>query len=101
MMQQPIQDRRRDQRVAKDFSPRPEAVVRGEDNGASLIPPGDELEEEVGAVLIKRDVADLIDDQQRRQGIRLEAFLQPVLGRRVGARAMRLMAEVNRVREPW
>ncbi len=52
-------------RIAKDLSPFREAAVRSEDHGALLIASVDELEEQIAAAAHDRQVADLIDDQQR------------------------------------
>ena len=79
-MQQAIEDRRGDDGIAKHLTPLAEALVGGEDNRAPLIAPRDELEEEVRPMLVNRDVADLVDDQQLGQTILLEALLEPILG---------------------
>jgi hypothetical protein len=63
-MQDAIEDRRGDDTIAKDLTPAAEALVAGEDHRAALVPAADELEEEVGAGAIDRQVADLVDDQQ-------------------------------------
>jgi 8-oxo-dGTP pyrophosphatase MutT (NUDIX family) len=63
MMEQAVQDRRRNDRVPKDLCPLAKALVEGENDGASLLAARDELEEEVGAVLVNGDVAVRINDQ--------------------------------------
>ena len=70
VVEEAIEDGRRDDGIAEDLAPRAEALVAGQDDGAALVATGDELEEEVGAVAIDRDVADLVDHEQR--GLREE-----------------------------
>jgi len=41
-------------------------LVAGQDHWAALVVPADELEEQVGAHAVDRQVADLVDDQQSR-----------------------------------
>jgi hypothetical protein len=86
VLQQPIQDRRGNDRVPKDLPPLAEALVGGQHPSAALIAARDELEEEMGTMLIQRDVADLVDDQQFGQPIVLEALLQSILSLRFGQR---------------
>ena len=50
--------------VAEDLAPLFEAAVGGDDDRAALVAPGDEREEEVGRAALKRQVADLVDDEQ-------------------------------------
>jgi hypothetical protein len=81
-MQQAIQDGRGDDGVPKHLAPLAEALVGGEHDRAPLIAAGDELEEEVRPMLVNRDVADIVDDQQLGQTILLESLLEPILGLR-------------------
>src|SRR5262249_15761700 len=60
VVQQPVEDRRGDHRVAKDVAPGAEALVAGDDERAALVAAADELEEEVGALPIHGAVADLV-----------------------------------------
>ena len=53
-------------RVAEDVAPGAEALIAGQDDRAPLVAARDQLEEEIGAVAVDRDVADLVDDQQLR-----------------------------------
>ena len=62
--------------VAQDLAPLLEAFIGGQHSGCALIAPVDELEEEHGAGLADRQVADLVDDQERRIGEDLEAASQ-------------------------
>jgi len=77
-MQNPVEDGRGDDAVAKDLAPAAEALVAREDHRASLVAAADELKEEIGAGAIDRQVADLGDDQQSRHGVDLEALVESV-----------------------
>ena len=76
VMQQPIDERSGHDLVAQDLAPLLEAFIGGQHSGCALIAPVDELEEEHGAGLADRQVADLVDDQERRIGEDLEAASQ-------------------------
>ena len=65
MVQQPVDERRRHDLVAEHVSPFLESLVRGQHRRRPLVPGVDQLEEEHGAVLADRQVADLVDDEQR------------------------------------
>ena len=61
MVEQPIQDGGGDGAViVEDGWPEFEGFVGGEDDRATFIALADDLEEEVGAVLVDRKIADLI-----------------------------------------
>ena len=62
--------------VTQDLTPLLEPFVGREDGGCALIAPVDELEEEHGAGRADRQVADLVDDQERGIGEDLEAASQ-------------------------
>ncbi|WP_422663742.1 hypothetical protein [Sphingobium sp.] len=68
LVQQPVQQRGRDDGIAEDLSLFGKAAIGGEDHGALFIACVDELEEEVGAVWGDRQVSDLVDDEQRCPG---------------------------------
>src|SRR5262249_19216791 len=68
-----------DHGVPEDLAPRPEALVARDDDRAALVASADELEEEVGALAIDRDVADLVDDQDLRLGEQFEPLVETVL----------------------
>ncbi len=53
----------RDHGVAEDLAPGLEATVRGDDDRAALVAPGDQGEEQVGGLALERQVADLVDDE--------------------------------------
>lgn len=50
--------------VGEGLSPAPKGQVAGHQNRADLAAGGDQLEEQVRGVLVKRNVADLVDDDQ-------------------------------------
>src|SRR5260221_14165846 len=78
-MEQPIEQRGGDDRAAEDVAPFGEASVGGEDHCALLVPRVDQLEEEVAAAGGDRQVADLVDDQQRGPAEEADAFAQRTL----------------------
>jgi hypothetical protein len=55
-------------------------AVGGQDYGPPLIPSGNQLEKEMGAMTIDRDIADFIDDKQFGLAVELERFFDPVFG---------------------
>ncbi len=97
-MQQPVEDRGGDDAVAEDLAPGAEALVAGQDHGPAFIAPADELEEQVRALAVDRQVADLVDDEQPRGGVDLQLFFQPPFGVRLGQLSIRLAAVVNSTR---
>src|SRR5262245_28415967 len=56
-----VQDRGRDHPVPEDLSPAAEALIAREDHGAALVAAADQLEEQVGALAVDGQVADLVD----------------------------------------
>ena len=64
MVDDAVDHRGGDDLVAEDAGPGAERQVGRQDQGGVLVPGGDELEEEVGGVLLEGQVADLIDDDQ-------------------------------------
>ena len=79
MVQEPVEQCGRDDRIAEDLTPFREAAVRGEDHGPLFVAGVDELEEQVGAAGCDRKVADLIDNQQGGPGIEADLLGQPAL----------------------
>jgi len=55
-MEYTVQDGSSDNGIAKNIVLLAEASIGGQDQNASLISPGDEMEEEVGAVAVNRNV---------------------------------------------
>src|SRR5437016_548051 len=65
MMQQPVEHRRGQHRIAGEgLIPGAEGEVGGQDRRSLLVTLGDDLEEQVGLFAPQRQVADLIDDQE-------------------------------------
>lgn len=62
-MQHPIENGAGDDLVAEGFAPVRVGLVGGHDHGPSLVPAGDELEEEIGSQAVDGDVADLVNNQ--------------------------------------
>ncbi|PYN95085.1 MAG: hypothetical protein DMD89_20190 [Candidatus Rokuibacteriota bacterium] len=82
VMEHAVEDRRGDHAVAEDVAPTAEALVAGQDHRPALVAAADELEEEIGAGAVDREIADLVDDEQARDGVDLEPLLQaPLRGR--------------------
>ena len=63
-MQQTVEDGAGDHRVAEHLTPGTETLVAGDDDRAALVTARDQLEEQVGALAVDRQIADLIDDEQ-------------------------------------
>jgi hypothetical protein len=64
-MQQPVEDGGGDDPVAEHIAPGAEALVARQDHRPTLVAPADELEEQVGADPVDRQVADLVDESSR------------------------------------
>ena len=61
-MQDAVQDRRRHASVVvEDFRPALESLVGGEDDGTAFVALADDLEEQVGANLVEREIAELVN----------------------------------------
>src|SRR6266567_4999759 len=66
MMQQPIQDRGGQGAImVENRGPLLKSAVGGQDDRPLFIAQGDDLEEEIGAHLVNREVAELVEDEQR------------------------------------
>ena len=83
-MQEAIEDGSGDDAIAEHLAPGTEALVAGQDHRPAFIAPADELEEQVGADPIDRQVADLVDDQQSWCRVDLELFVEPAFGVSLG-----------------
>jgi len=64
VMKQPVQDGRGDHGVAEQLLPVPEALIRGQDRRALLIPVGNELEEQMRLPAVDRQISDFVNDDQ-------------------------------------
>ena len=111
VVQQPVEDRGGDHRIAEDGAPLADRPVRGDQHGTPLVAARHQLEEQVSGVGLKRQVAEFVHDQQPGLGEVGEPLLKPPLGVRLGeagdqrhgageqhriARHDRLAAERNR-----
>ena len=64
-MEEPVEDGGGDDAVVvEDAGPGFVAFVAGEQDGAAFIPIADDLEEEVGALLVEGQEAEFVDDEQ-------------------------------------
>ena len=61
VMQQPVQECGGNHVIAEQLAPLAKTPVGGEDDGAALVAGVDQLEEQVGATLLHRQVANLVD----------------------------------------
>ena len=80
MMQQAVEDDAGDDSVAEYLAPGTETLIAGDDERAALITARHQLKEQVGALAVDRQIANLIDDQQLWLSEQLQAFLQPAFG---------------------
>lgn len=64
MMQNPIENSRRDNVILEDISPFAIGFIGSENDRSFLVSPGDQLEETVRSQLVKRQITDLIYDQK-------------------------------------
>ena len=60
-MQQPVEDGRGDDRIAKDIAPTGQALVGSEDDRPSLVPARDELEKKVRSRRAEREITNFVD----------------------------------------
>ena len=79
VMQYTIQNSGGDGDVGKDLVPLGEGLVGGKNGGRFLIPSGNELEKEICALDIHREIADFVDDEHPVLGQDLELVRQAVL----------------------
>ena len=68
MVQKPIENRAGDHGVAEDLAPGAETLVAGNDDRTTLVAARDQLKEQIGALAVDRQVADLVADQELRLG---------------------------------
>src|SRR5665811_1326717 len=84
VMDQPVDHRGRCHVVTEDLTPRRERLVAGDDHRRTFVAAGDEHEHQARGLGVKRDVADLVADQQRASPQAGELFVQLALALRVG-----------------
>ena len=61
VVQEPVQQGGGDHGIAEHLAPFAKAAVGGEDDGAALVAGVDELEEQVGAALLDRQISDFVN----------------------------------------
>jgi hypothetical protein len=76
-MQEPIEERSGDHGIVEHLAPVCEAPVGGEDHRAPLVTGVDQLKEQAAAVGDDRQVADLVDDQERGTAEEADLVVQP------------------------
>ena len=86
VVQQAVEDGGGDDGVAEDLAPGAQALIAGQDDRAPLVAARDELKEEIGALAVDGDVADLVDDQQLRLRQDLQPLVEAALGQRFAER---------------
>ena len=79
VMQDTIEDGGGNGDVGKDLVPLGEGLIGSEDGGGLLIPPGNQLEEQICPLNVHREIADLVDDQHPVFGQHFEFVRQAVL----------------------
>ena len=84
VVKKPVQKGRCDHGVTKNLAPFCKTAVRGEDHGTLLVTGVDELEEQVAAAGNDRQVADLIDDEQREAAEEADFLAQSTLALGLG-----------------
>lgn len=80
MVDEPIEDGGSDRIVIEDLAPILERAVCGEDHGALFVTVGHDLEEKVGAILVERQEAQLIDDEEFRRAETVDGARKRVIG---------------------
>src|ERR1700760_1247788 len=63
VVQQPVEDRARDHRIAKYRTPLAHSQVGGYQHGPALVSAADQLKEQVRCIRLERQIAELINDQ--------------------------------------
>ena len=72
VVQQPVEQGGGHHWVAEHLGPFGEVAVGGEDHGAFFVAGADQLEEQIGAFLGQRQVADLIDDEKGGSAVKAQ-----------------------------
>src|ERR1044071_9962164 len=84
VVEDPVQDRRGDDPVTENVPPTAEALVAGQDHGATLVAAADELKEQVRPLPINGQIADLVHDEQAGHGVELELVVEAAFGEGAG-----------------
>lgn len=78
-MEQPVEDRARQHGVPERLAPFCQGLVRRDDGRRALVSPGDQPEEQVAALRVEGQEADLVDDEEPVSAEILEPLLEAVL----------------------
>src|SRR5258705_7905035 len=81
-MEESVEDRCGDDRIAEDIAPAGQALVRRQNDRAALVATGDQLKEQVRARWTEGQIADLIDDEELRLSKNLQLLFESVLALR-------------------
>jgi hypothetical protein len=84
VVNEPVDHRGGDDVVAEDLAPARERFVGGDDQRGAFVAAPDEHEHEVRGLGVERDVADLVDDQERESLQPGQFVVQAGLALRVG-----------------
>jgi len=87
-MEQPVQDRGREDLVVEDLAPVQEALVAREDKARPLVATRQEPEEQARLVPGEREIADLVEDEDLRVDELFESPLEPSGPRRRASSGM-------------
>jgi hypothetical protein len=79
VVQQPVEQRGCDHRIAENLPPFGKAAIGGQDHGAALVARIDQLKEQIAGTGTDAQVADLVDNQQRRAAEKADPFAQAAL----------------------
>jgi hypothetical protein len=86
MMEEAVEERSGDDRVAEDLAPLGEAAVGGQDHRALFVAGVDQLKEQAAAIGDDRQVADLVDNQERGAAEEADLVAQRTFALRLGQR---------------
>jgi hypothetical protein len=76
VVQKSVQQGRRDDWITKNFPSLAETAIGGQDHGTLLIAGVDQLEEQIAGTSPDGEIADLINDEQRRAAEEADTFAQ-------------------------
>ena len=79
VMQDTVQDGGGNGDVSKNLVPLGEGLIGSEDGGGLLIPPGNQLEEQIRALDVHREISNFIDDKHLVPGEDFQPVRQAVL----------------------
>ena len=84
VVKEPVEDGRGNDGITEYVAPFADRAVGGDQHGTPLIAPADQLEEQVGGIRLKGQIAELVHDQQLGLGIMAQTFLKPPVAMRFG-----------------